>query len=124
VGFPVGWLGVRLPSGKHAETSGGLLSIGDGADENSAETVLNAMPGRTYSVQYTLPNYGDSKAAELQTGEFRFRVLEKGETEGKQPILGKLKKEIAWGKPGKNGLQAGVVLMPLKAAQECDNTKK
>jgi RNA polymerase sigma factor (sigma-70 family) len=115
-GFPVGWLAVQLPAGEYAEISGNLLSIGEGADKDSAETVLPARPRRTYRVQYTLPDYSDSKAGDLETGEFRFRVLDKGAREPKQPSPKERKREIAWGKPGKNGLQVGVLLEPVEKA--------
>jgi len=123
-GVPVGWLAVQLGSGQSAETSGGWLSIGEGLDKDAAETILSAKSGGTYSVQYTLPNYGDAKAADLHTGEFRFRILEHGTAAAKQPSAEKLKKQIAWGKPGKNGLQIGVVLAsepPLSAPSQPRN---
>jgi RNA polymerase sigma factor (sigma-70 family) len=114
VAVPVGWLEVRLLAGEYAETSGLFLSIGDEAVKGSAEAVLKVSPGQTCRVQYTLPNYGDSKAGDLKTGEFPFRVLEKDATGPKQPTADELKKHIAWGKPGKNGLQIGVLLAPSK----------
>jgi hypothetical protein len=110
----VGWLGGRLAAGEHAETNGLSLSIGDGAAKESVETALRAKPGQTCRVQYTLPNYADSKAGDLQTGEFTFRVSEKGAPRAKQLTAEELKKHIAWGKPGKSGLQVGVLLLPVK----------
>jgi RNA polymerase sigma factor (sigma-70 family) len=111
---PVGWLAVQLPAGGQAETNGLFLSIGNGADKGSVETVLTAKAGQTYRVQYTLPNYGDSKAGDLQTGEFTFTALDKGAPKPKQLTAEELKKYIAWGKPNKNGLQVGVLLVPVK----------
>jgi RNA polymerase sigma factor (sigma-70 family) len=112
-GVPVGWLATQLAGGKYAETAGGFLSIGEGADKDSAETILKARPGGAYRVQYTVPNYGASvKDEDLQTGEFAFTVVRKGTPPPRRPTGEELKKRIAWGTPGKNGLQVGVVLAP------------
>jgi hypothetical protein len=119
---PAGWVGIRLPGGGQAETAGGLLSIGEGADKDSADAVLTGKAGEAYSVQYTLPNYGDAKAGDLKTGEFRFRVLKKGEPESERPPAGEGQKHITWGKPGKNGLQVGVLIVPLEQ-RDGDRTK-
>jgi RNA polymerase sigma factor (sigma-70 family) len=123
VGVPVGWIGTQLAPDKEAEVRGDLLAIGDGPDAEGVETVLNVKPGRAYRVQYTVPNYADSKAADLQTGEFRFRVVAKKETERKPPTAREQKTQIAWGKPGKNGLQVGVLLVPWKAAPDDAHAK-
>jgi RNA polymerase sigma factor (sigma-70 family) len=114
VGVPVGWVGVRLLAGEYAETTGLFLSIGNELVKGSAETLLHVSPGQTCRVQFTVPDYGDSKAGDLKTGEFSYRVLEKDATEPKQPTADELKKHIAWGKPGKDGLQIGVLLVPFK----------
>jgi uncharacterized protein (TIGR03067 family) len=111
-GVPVGWLATRLAGGKYAEIAGGFLSIGEGADKDSAEAIFKAKPGGVYRVQYTLDNYGDSKAGDLQTGEFAFTVVEKGTPRPRRLAARELKKRIAWGTPGKNGLQVGLVLLP------------
>jgi RNA polymerase sigma factor (sigma-70 family) len=118
VPIPVGWIGTHLAPGKEAEIAGNLLSIGEGPDKDAVETVLKVKPDHAYSVQYTVPNYGDSKAVDLQTREFHFRVLAKKETDRKPPTTREQKAQIAWGKPGKNGLQVGVVLVPWKAAPD------
>jgi hypothetical protein len=91
-----------------------FLSIGDEAVKGSAEAVLKVSPGQTCRVQYTLPDYADTKPGDLKTGEFSFRVLEKDATGLKEPTADELQKHIAWGKPGKNGLQIGVLLAPYK----------
>jgi RNA polymerase sigma factor (sigma-70 family) len=114
VAVPVGWLGGRLGAGEYAETPGLFLSIGDEVVKGSAEAVLKVSPGQTCRVQYTLPDYADTKAGDLKTGEFSFRVLEKDAPGPKQPTADELQKHIAWGKPGKNGLQIGVLLAPSK----------
>jgi len=114
VPVPVGWVGVKLLEGKYAETTGLFLSIGNETIKGTVETVLKVSPGQTCRVRYTLPNYGDSKADNLQTGEFSFKVVEKVETDFKQPTAEELSKHIAWGKPGKNGLQIGVLLVPFE----------
>jgi RNA polymerase sigma factor (sigma-70 family) len=115
VAVPVGWNGTRLDPGKEGETAGDLLSIGDGPDAEGVETVLKVKPGRAYSVQYTVPNYGDSNAANLQTGAFHVRVLANKGKDRKPPTAHEQKAQIVWGKPEKNGLQVGVVLVPWKA---------
>jgi uncharacterized protein (TIGR03067 family) len=112
-GVPVGWLATRLASGKHAEIAGSFLSIGEGADKDSAEAILKARPAGAYSVQYTLDNYGDSRAGDLETGEFAFTVVEKGTPRLRRLTVEELKKRIAWGTTGTNGLQVGVVLLPV-----------
>jgi hypothetical protein len=65
-------------------------------------------------VQYTLPNYADSKAGDLQTGKLTFTVLAKGAPSPKPLTAEEMEKHIAWGKPGKGGLQLGVLLLPVK----------
>jgi uncharacterized protein (TIGR03067 family) len=133
----VGWLSVRLASGEHAEIHGDFLSIDNAAAKwsetvlsvkpghekeleplrtkllKSIGTVLSVKPGHTYGVRYTLPNYGDSKAGDLQTGKFTFTVIEKGAPRPKHQTAAELKKGIAWGTPDKNGLQVGVLLLPV-----------
>jgi RNA polymerase sigma factor (sigma-70 family) len=113
-GVPVGWLTLRLGGPQYAEIRGGFLSIGEGADKDAAEAILEARPGKTYRVQYTLENYGDSKADNLQTGKFQFTVAERGARLPNRLPAEELKKRIAWGTAGKNGLQMGVVLLPVK----------
>lgn len=118
---PVGWRGMRLGVGEHAEAYGLLMVIGSVADRDAVETVVKAKSGQTYRAQYTLPNYGDQKAGDLTTGAFTFTVLEKGAPEHRQPSAEELTRHIAWGKPGKNGLQIGLLIVPRK---EDETTKK
>jgi RNA polymerase sigma factor (sigma-70 family) len=111
---PVGWLSCRLASGEQAEVQGNLLALDQAAAKQATETMLRVEPGRSYGVRYTLPNYGDTKAAELQTGTFTFQVIERGVTKPKHLSEEDLKKCIAWGTPGKNGVQVGMLLVPAE----------
>ena len=111
---PVGWLGGRLAPGEYAETDGDPLSLDNAAAKQLTVTVLCVEPGHSYGVRYTLPNYADSKADDLRTGKFTFTVIEKGAPRSKHATEAELKKCIAWGTPGKNGLQVGVLLLPVK----------
>ncbi len=113
---PVGWLASELGKGQHAELSGLNLSIGPPAANESVETVLPVQPGHTYRLQYTLDNYGDQKLGRLRTGEFTFAVVAKNAPKAKQPSAQKMEKHIAWGRPGRNDLQVGVLLRPVKDA--------
>jgi uncharacterized protein (TIGR03067 family) len=110
---PVGWLSARLDRGEDAEIDGHPLSIDNVAAKQTTETVLKVEPGHTYCLRYTLPNYGASQAGELQTGKFTFTVIEKDAPRPKRLTAAELKKRIAWGSPGKNGLQVGVLLLPV-----------
>lgn len=117
----VGAMLLRLAPDQQTYLNGPAVGIGEGTASDSVKIVLRAKPGQTYRVQFALPNYGDPKAEDLKTGEFGFNVLEKGIPAPKPLTAEELQKHIAWGKPGKNGLQVGVVLAP---PPEDDNTKK
>jgi len=115
VATPVGWLSVRLGSSEIVEIDGASLSVGAADDKHAAAGVLDARPETIYSMQYAMPNYGNRKANDLQSGEFWFSVLAKGSSERTGSRFEK--SNIAWGMPGSNGLQVGVVLLPLTAVQ-------
>jgi hypothetical protein len=122
---PVGWLEGKLGPGQHAEVYGSAMDVGDLEDEaHTTGKILAAKPGHDYAVEYTLPDYGDNKLPNMQTGQFRFTVLAKDEPQPKSLTEKEIKKAIAWGKPDKNGLQIGVVLLPVAPPKPADAGKK
>jgi RNA polymerase sigma factor (sigma-70 family) len=117
--------GGKLGPGEQAEVYGIPMGIGYWEEDTEVTgMVLAAKPGHEYAIEYTLPDYDDRKLADMQTGKFRFAVLARGKPQPKPLTKEEIKKAIAWGKPDKNGLQIGLVLLPVSQPKPADPLKK
>ncbi|QDT28379.1 Serine/threonine-protein kinase PrkC [Gimesia panareensis] len=72
---PVGWWVLPFGFGVQHEIRGLPIRLGD-MERGQAETVIQAKPGQSVRVRFTLPNYADNNAPPLKTGEIRFSMAE------------------------------------------------
>lgn len=72
---PVGWWLLPFGFGSQHEIRGLPIRLGD-VERGQAETVIQAKPGQSVRVRFTLPNYADKNAPPLKTGEIQFSMAE------------------------------------------------
>ncbi|WP_417387092.1 protein kinase domain-containing protein [Gimesia sp.] len=77
---PVGWWFLPFGFGAKHELRGLPIRLGD-VERGQAETVIQAKPGQSVRVRFTLPNYADKNAPPLKTGEILFSLAEPGKEE-------------------------------------------
>jgi len=70
---PVGWQEVSFGFGAQHDINGLPIVLGT-AERGDAETAIDAKPGQTIRVRFTLDDYADSDAADLETGEVSFTI--------------------------------------------------
>lgn len=74
---PVGWWVLPFGFGVQQEIRGLPIRLGD-VERGQAETVIQAKPGQSVRVRFTLPNYADKNAPPLKTGEIPFSIAGPG----------------------------------------------
>ncbi|QGQ32631.1 serine/threonine protein kinase [Gimesia maris] len=72
---PVGWWFLPFGFGAQHEIRGLPIRLGD-VERGQAETVIQAKPGQSVRVRFTLPNYADKNAPPLKTGEILYSMAE------------------------------------------------
>lgn len=77
---PVGWWLLPFGFGAQHEIRGLPIRLGE-VERGQAEAVIEAKPGQTVRVRFTLPNYAEKNAPPLKTGEILFSMAEAVEAE-------------------------------------------